>query len=363
MDVEKEPEPQEHEEEEEIDPEEQERREKKKLAVAAKEEGNALYKAHKFDEAIAAYNRAIELDPSEMSFITNRAGTCTAPRRSSMRHLTQTPCLALPFPLACLVSSAVNFQTGKYEECIKDCEEAILVGREHRASFGLIAKALVRIGNAYYKLGNLEGALDAYRRSQTEERSRETAKLINKVEQEKARRDEQAYLNPELSLAAKERGNAFFKEGKYPQAVTEYTEAIKRNPTDPVLYSNRAITYQKLWEFPKALEDCDKALELDPKFGTYSHCCRHSHFANQPRASPAIACTNLCSKGLCTQGTDPHDPAGVRQGTRRLPRWSRDRARERRAQGRPAARVDAHQPAARLGPGGPRARQASHGRS
>ena len=89
MDVEKEPEPQEHEEEEEIDPEEQERREKKKLAVAAKEEGNALYKAHKFDEAIAAYNRAIELDPSEMSFITNRAGTCTAPRRSSSHSLTR----------------------------------------------------------------------------------------------------------------------------------------------------------------------------------------------------------------------------------------------------------------------------------
>lgn len=197
---------------------------------------------------------------------------CSASLVISLAHsLAQTPCLALPFPLACLVSSAVNFQTGKYEECIKDCEEAILVGREHRASFGLIAKALVRIGNAYYKLGNLEGALDAYRRSQTEERSRETAKLINKVEQEKARRDEQAYLNPELSLAAKERGNAFFKEGKYPQAVSEYTEAIKRNPTDPVLYSNRAITYQKLWEFPKALEDCDKALELDPKFGTYSH--------------------------------------------------------------------------------------------
>jgi stress-induced-phosphoprotein 1 len=66
------------EEEEELEPEERQKRENKKLAVAAKEEGNELYKAHKFDEAIAAYNRAIELDPTEMAFITNRAGMVMA---------------------------------------------------------------------------------------------------------------------------------------------------------------------------------------------------------------------------------------------------------------------------------------------
>jgi tetratricopeptide (TPR) repeat protein len=50
------------------------------------------------------------------------------------------------------------------------------------------------------------------------------------------------------------------------QRVT--TVAIRRNPTDPVLYTNRSITYQKLWEFNKAIEDCDKAIELNPNFGT-----------------------------------------------------------------------------------------------
>ena len=35
---------------------------------------------------------------------------------------------------------AVHFEQGHYDECIKECEEAVEIGREHRADFKLIAK-------------------------------------------------------------------------------------------------------------------------------------------------------------------------------------------------------------------------------
>jgi len=35
---------------------------------------------------------------------------------------------------------AVYFEQGQYDECIKECEEAVEIGREHRADFKLIAK-------------------------------------------------------------------------------------------------------------------------------------------------------------------------------------------------------------------------------
>jgi len=48
--------------------------------------------------------------------------------------------------------------------------------------------------------------------------------------------------------------------------LKEYDESIKRSPSDPKFYNNRATCLLKLCDFPNALKAAEKALELDPKF-------------------------------------------------------------------------------------------------
>ena len=61
-------------------------------------------------------------------------------------------------------------------------------------------------------------------------------------------------------------GNEFFKKMLYPEAVKHYTEALKRNPGDVKVYSNRAASYIKLTALPEAIKDAEKCMELDPYF-------------------------------------------------------------------------------------------------
>jgi len=162
--------------------------------------------------------------------------------------------------------AAVYFETHKYEETVADCKEAIEIGRRHFADFKLIARAFSRMGNAYAKLEKYTEAIDAYNRSLTEHRTPDVLEALQKIEKLKKEKEVREYVNPEISLQEKEKGNEFFKKNQYPEAIKAYTEAIKRNPTDHTLYSNRAGAYAKLGEFPHAVKDADDCIALNPDF-------------------------------------------------------------------------------------------------
>ncbi|XP_009604962.1 hsp70-Hsp90 organizing protein 3-like [Nicotiana tomentosiformis] len=222
----------------EVSEKEKEMKERQGLAQKEKEAGNAAYKKKDFETAIQHYSKAIELDDEDISFITNRA--------------------------------AVYLEMGKYEDCMKDCDKAVERGRELRSDYKMIARALTRKGTSLVKMAktskDYEPAIETFQKALTEHRNPDTLKKLNDAEKAKKELEQQEYYDPQIADEEREKGNHFFKEQKYPDAVKHYTESLRRNPKDPRAYSNRAACYTKLGALPEGLKDAEKCIELDPTF-------------------------------------------------------------------------------------------------
>ncbi|KAJ1555300.1 TOM (translocase of outer membrane) complex component [Cladochytrium tenue] len=68
-----------------------------------------------------------------------------------------------------------------------------------------------------------------------------------------------------LAKEAKSVGNKLFGEKSYEDAVKYYTRAIELSP-DAIYFANRAACYANLGKNEDVIEDCTKALELDPRY-------------------------------------------------------------------------------------------------
>jgi stress-induced-phosphoprotein 1 len=199
-----------------------------------KEKGNAAYKKKDFENAIKHYDQAISLQPDNITYYLNK--------------------------------SAVYFEMKDYDKCIELSEKAVEVGREHRADYKLIAKALARIGNCHFQKKQYQESIKFFQKSLSEHR--ETTIVRKCAEAEKIIKEQErlAYIDPVKSEEERQKGNELFTQGKYPDAIKCYEEAIKRNPDEAKTYCNRAACYIKLGEFNLAEKDCDETLKRDPKF-------------------------------------------------------------------------------------------------
>jgi len=208
----------------------------------------------KFDEALQEYNKSVEFDPAKPAYLLN--------------------------------ISAVLFMQEKWDECIESCKQAVETQRKNHSDYSWSFKAYQRMGHVEEKRNNVNKAIEYYNSALLEKNDEALRKTVKKLKESVKKLEEQAYVNPELALQHREKGNEFFKNGKWEEAIFEYTEAIKRNPNDTKTYNNRATSYCKVMRWDNALEDCDKALTLDPNFakawvrkGLINHCLKQYHRA------------------------------------------------------------------------------------
>lgn len=98
----------------------------------------------------------------------------------------------------------------QYDECIEDCDKAVERGRELRADFKMVARALTRKGTALAKLAknskDYDIAIETFQKALTEHRNPDTLKRLNEAEKAKKDLEQQEYYDPKLADEEREKG-------------------------------------------------------------------------------------------------------------------------------------------------------------
>ncbi|KAJ9153519.1 hypothetical protein P3X46_026947 [Hevea brasiliensis] len=120
--------------------------------------------------------------------------------------------------------------------------------------FGMLSEAYTFLVQAQIEMamGRFENALTvAEKAGQIDPRNVEIAVLLHNVR---------------LVARARARGNELFKSERYTEACSAYGEGLRLDPSNSVLYCNRAACWFKLGLWERSIDDCNQALRIQPNY-------------------------------------------------------------------------------------------------
>ncbi|XP_036991363.2 RNA polymerase II-associated protein 3 [Artibeus jamaicensis] len=86
------------------------------------------------------------------------------------------------------------------------------------------------------------------------------------LSQESESEEDGIHVDSQKALALKEKGNKYFKQGKYDEAIECYTKGMDADPYNPVLPTNRASAHFRMKKFAVAESDCNLAIALNRSY-------------------------------------------------------------------------------------------------
>ena len=183
--------------------------------------GNAYFGNGAFEEAIHAYNQAIQLDPLFGEPYSNLALT----------YLTQ----------------------GQYAEAILLYQKSI----ELLNSDADKALSWNGLGNAYRCVNDYDNAIAAYQKAA--EFDPKTAGMRDRAD------DFQVTYSPKSASAWNDLGELFFKTGAVDEAINAFTKAIELEPSTGQAYSNLANALASQGKYQEAVPLFQKSIDLLPE--------------------------------------------------------------------------------------------------
>jgi DnaJ family protein C protein 7 len=259
----------------------------------------ALMSANRFGEALEDCKTADELDPGNQKILLRLGRLYTALGRpddalaalDSIGPACSTkdkqPALNMQKHLRLAESAASGSAGSMIIHALNEAEKGLGPGVDRPRKWTLMR------GEAYLKMGNVNALGEAQNVAMSLLRNNnqdpDALVLRGRVlyaqgENEKAIQHFRKALNcdPDFKDAVKylrmvqkldrmkEEGNAAFKAGRYQAAIDTYSQALEVDPsnknTNSKILQNRALCQTRLKNWKPAIEDCEKALQLDPSY-------------------------------------------------------------------------------------------------
>jgi tetratricopeptide (TPR) repeat protein len=196
--------------------------------------GNACQAAERHDEAVGAYDRALDLKPDDNRTWYARGTTLRELGRHQESLESCDRALSLkPDHVGAWNSRGVaQSELGRYEEAVKSFDHALALNSNH-------AEAWYNRGFTLYRLDRQEEALESYDRSLD--------------------------LKPDQHKAWGYRGIGLEELGRLEEAVESYDRALALKPDDAMWWHWRGITLIGLGRWEESLESYKRAIALQPE--------------------------------------------------------------------------------------------------
>ncbi|KAJ7746729.1 hypothetical protein DFH07DRAFT_962814 [Mycena maculata] len=221
-------------------------------AEKVKEQGNVAFKAKRFGEAIDLYTKAIEMNPAEPSFLTNRAAAYMGVKRFRAAlddcQLASTLQAAAPSAKTLLRLARCQFALGSTTPALSTLRAVLAIESKNAPALQLQSKISLLEGH----LKNFEGA-----RAKKEWAHARLAldKCLQGIEGEGGEIPTEWRLwRVELELA----------RGNLDAANIAANDALRLNPSSPDVLTSRGLVLFLSGRLPQALQHVQSALRGDP---------------------------------------------------------------------------------------------------
>ncbi|GCA81921.1 serine protease [Microcystis aeruginosa] len=239
------------------------------------ERGNQLWRLKKDDRSLQAFDRAIQLNDPEYTYLAWYGKARVYGRKYKAREAIE----ALDQALATLPArekgsefhgEILNYQGVFYkqinqsEKAIDSFEEAIKISPQNPNYYNSLSSALQNVKRYDRALTAINRAIEIAPRSSWYSNRGNIYKDLKKSDLALADYNQALTLNPNNSRAYMARADVYEERREWDLALADYNRAIEIDANFPGAYRSRGIFYTERKQWDLALADFNKAITIDP---------------------------------------------------------------------------------------------------